>query len=153
MKQVQDMSAAGWINQDMAIDLMDFPDLRSYLNLRNSGVETLKYIIECILEDGEYIPPEPYFNLNLGVQMMESVYGLLVQQDAPADRLSLIRQWVEQAQDMQDMVAQQAAAKQAAMMPPGPGVAGGPATAQGAVAPTSGLLPTRAPAPQLPQAA
>jgi hypothetical protein len=141
MKQVQDMAAAGWINQDMAIDLMDFPDLRSYLNLRNAGVETIKYIIECILEDGKYIAPEPFFNLQLGIQMMQSVYGTLIQQDAPEKKLDLIRQWINQAQDMANPPAAEPG-------PGGPGIAGGAPQAQGAAAPVSPLLPTKAPMQQ-----
>ena len=137
MKQVQDMAAAGWINQDMAIDLMDFPDLRSYLNLRNAGVETIKFIIAEILDGGRYIQPEPYFNLDLGIQMMESVYGTLVQQSAPEKKMELVRTWIDAAQQMKAQAQAAAMATQ-----------GGPPTAQGAPAPTSPLLPTKAPMQQ-----
>jgi hypothetical protein len=150
MKQVQDMSAAGWINQDMAMDLLDFPDLKSFLNLKNAGVETLKYIIECILEEGRYIPPEPFFNLQLGIQMMQSVYGTLIQQDAPESKKDLVRNWISQAQDILSPPAPDPAAAGGPpgappMGPGGPpgatGIAGGPAIAKGAPAPVSPLLP------------
>lgn len=138
LEQVQGMIAAGWFNKDIGMDLMDFPDLKQAMNLANGGVEAIKCVISSMLDDGEYSPPEPFMNLALSIQMVQSAYLVAKFQDkAPAGRLALMRRWIDQAQAMVT-----------AAMPPPPAPMGGPPQAQGAPAPVSPLLPTQAPAGQ-----
>ena len=95
---------------------------------------------------GIYEAPEPYQNLQLGLRLFQNAYLMYKGQNAPEDRLELLRQWVS---DAQALLAQ----AQPPMPPQAPpaGAAPGPMAppiANPVAAPTSPIMPINPAQPQ-----
>lgn len=128
---VQELVQAGFIDQEYAKDLLDFPDLENYMTLSNSSLQDIKRTIEMMLAKGNYQAPEPYQNLQLGIKLMQSAYLTAKNQKAPEDRLELMRRWMRDADAM--MSGPQSAMEAQAQQ--------GQPIAQPVQAPQSDLLP------------
>ena len=100
IQDVVDLMQAGLIDQQAGSDLLDFPDLESYNNLKNAKVEDIKKQIEMIVDEGKYSGPEPFQDLNLGINMMQSAYLRAKCDGVPESRLELLRRWIENAKMM-----------------------------------------------------
>ena len=135
LADVQDLLAAGFIDKDDALKLLDFPDLEAAMNLLNADSNNLERLIETMIDEGKYFPPEPYQNLENAVRKVQQAYLLYRMQGAPEDRLELLRQFMEDCQNLIEKAAQPEG-------PPMP-MSGGPGPEAGAPAP-------EAPAPQAP---
>jgi hypothetical protein len=131
IQDVVDLMQAGIIGPQEGSDLLDFPDLEAHNNLKNAPINNIKKQIEMIIDEGKYQGPEPFQNLNLGVQMMSEAYLQAKNDNVPESRLELMRRWVENAKMMMAtaqaemmMVAQQQAMAQMQQgqqgMPAGP---------------------------------
>lgn len=94
---VQEMVAAGMLTREQGMSLLDFPDLEAVNALINAPIEDIKAMIEDMLEDGKYAPPEPFQNLDLGISMCQSAYLKAKRDGVPEDRLELLRLWMEDA--------------------------------------------------------
>ena len=131
---VQDLLAAGFIDKEDALKLLDFPDLEAAMNLLNADSNNLERLIETMMDEGKYFPPEPYQNLENAVRKVQQAYLLYRMQGAPEDRLELLRQFMEDCQNLIEKAAQPEG-------PPMP-MSGGPGPEAGAPAPS--------PAPEAP---
>lgn len=135
MQEVQELLQAGFIGKEDGMKLLDFPDLKAFYNMANAGVEDIEKQIEDMIEDGVYQSPEPFQNLQYGIVKMQQAYLMYRSQNAPEDRLELLRQWMEDAKRLLDDAAQQVATQQAqAQMQ-------AQALAQPAPVPTSDMVP------------
>ena len=69
MEAVNEMIQAGFLSQDEAMTLLDFPDLQRVLNLRNASRNVIEKILEQILDasdpESAYVYPEEAMNLEL----------------------------------------------------------------------------------------
>jgi len=117
LQEVQELLQAGFISKEDGLKLLDFPDLEGMYNLENAPTLDIDWQIEKMIEKGEYQTPEPYQNLNLGIQKMQKAYLMYRMQNAPEDRLELLRRWMDDAQAMLDN-AQEALAPPQAQLPP-----------------------------------
>ena len=135
LADVQDLLAAGFIDKEDALKLLDFPDLEAAMNLLNADSNNLERLIETMIDEGKYFPPEPYQNLENAVRKVQQAYLLYRMQGAPEDRLELLRQFMEDCQNLIEKAAQPE-------RPPMP-MSGGPGPEAGAPAP-------EAPTPQAP---
>lgn len=97
LQDVQELLQAGFIGKEDGMKLLDFPDLRQFYNFNNAGVENIERAIEMIIEDGNYETPEPYQNLNYGIQKMQQAYLMYKTNGAPESRLELFRRWITDA--------------------------------------------------------
>jgi hypothetical protein len=138
LQDVQELLQAGFIGQDEALKLLDFPDLQSFYNLRNAPAEDIDRIIEQFIERGEYETPEPYQNLGLGIKKMQEAYLLFRSKGADEERLELFRRWIEDAQTLITKAQQQVQAAQAAVQAPEPA----------ATAPEAAMAPEPVAAPE-----
>jgi len=100
LADVQDLVGAGFINKEDALSLLDFPDLESSMNLLNADNKNLERIIEKMMDEGEYFPPEPYQNLENCLRKTQQAYLMYKTQGAPDDRLELLRQFMEDCQNL-----------------------------------------------------
>ena len=135
LQEVQELLQAGFISKEDGMKLLDFPDLKSFYNMNNSGVEDIERQIEMMVEKGEYQTPEPFQNLQYGIQKMQQAYLMYRSQNAPEETLELLRQWMSDANNLiqkaqQEAQALQMQAQQAAQP-----------IAQPEAQPTSDLLP------------
>ena len=58
---------------------------------------TLSTTAYLITNDAEYIPPEPYQNLDYGIQFMNSMYLKMKTRKLPTERLDLLQKWINDA--------------------------------------------------------
>jgi hypothetical protein len=100
LQDVQELIQAGMISPEQGLKLLDFPDLETYMNRQNSGLEDIEKMIELMIDEGEYQTPEPYQDLQNGIKMMQQAYLMYRTRKAPEDRLELFRQWIEDAQEL-----------------------------------------------------
>ncbi len=77
-------------------DLLDIPDLKRQKRRTMSSRELLEKTIEWrIIKRGEFVQPEPTWNLKLAVMLgLQHINALQLFEDAPADRVELLRQFV-----------------------------------------------------------
>lgn len=119
LQTVQDWYQAGFITQLEAKSLLDFPDLEAFKSLDLAPKELILESIETMIEDGEYVIPEPSDNLDLIIKLGTLSYQKFRLRKAPSDRLELLLRYVDDAQSLKEMAMQkQAAPVQAAQMAP-----------------------------------
>jgi len=117
LQQIQELIQAGFIGKEDALSLLDFPDLDNYTSMYTSSKEIINQYIELMLEDNQYNPPEPYFNLQLAETMIQNAYLRAKTQSVPEERLELLRRFYEDIKELQNMAQQQLMAQQQAMAP------------------------------------
>lgn len=129
---VQEWVQAGWYSPDQGKRLMDFPDLEQLNGLENAMEDRLQEVLDAIADDGDFAPPEPYWNLNRAGEMVLQYIVLGESQDLEPERLELLRRFRDQVLMLQA----------AAMPPPMMGAPGAPgAAALPLPPPQSPLLP------------
>jgi len=97
LQDVTELMQAGFISKEDGMKLLDFPDLKATTNLYNAALEDIEMTIDRMMSKGEYQPPEAYQNLSLGMTKVQQAYLLAKTQNAPEERLELLRRWVEDA--------------------------------------------------------
>jgi hypothetical protein len=125
LQEVQDLAQAGMISPRSARKLLRTPDLEMSDNLANAAEDLLCKIIEDMLDEGVYSPPEEYMDLTLARQLALEYMNYAKLQDCPEDRLDMLRDFITQIGDIQNSVLQaqmqqQMAAQQAATPPANP---------------------------------
>ncbi len=133
LQKVQELVQSGFIRKEYGLSLLEFPDTEQVMTLENAAFDDVMMLIERMLEDGEYDPPEQYMNLDLSMTLVQSSYLRAKQAGAPEDRLKLLRDF------MKDLEVLQAP-------PPPPEAPEAPPGAAGAIAqpmapPQSDLMP------------
>ena len=129
LQKVIEMLQAGMLTQQEAKALLDYPDLESVNSMATASQEIFSMLIERILEKGIYQSPEPYMNLAMGIQMMQSAYLRAKINSVPEAKLDLFRRFIE---DSIGMLAKMQAAAAPPPMPMGPMGPGPEAPQQGA---------------------
>jgi len=139
LQDVQELIQAGFIDKKNALKLLDYPDLESYTSLANASVEDIENMIEKMAEKGEYESPEPFQDLQAGIQMMQSAYLKYKNDNAPEENLELLRRWMSEANAMLNPPAPPT--PEMPVMPAPMGMPMGAPTAAPMPAPQSALIP------------
>jgi hypothetical protein len=113
LQDVQELTQAGFINKEMALKLLDFPDLEGAMSLLNAAIDDIDMLIENMIEKGEYQAPERYQNLQLAIQMTQSAYLRGKTEAVPEDRLELLRRFMTEC----DVLLTEASAPPMEQMP------------------------------------
>jgi len=114
--------------------LLDYPDLQQNEKLDNASEERILQILDKIVEDGEYTPPDPFMDLALALKLSRDYYNLYVPAKLEEERAELLRTFNAQVIALQSASMPQP-------MPGQPGAAPGPQLATPEPVPTSPLLP------------
>ncbi len=126
---VEDMQA-GIISPDEGRRLLNYPDLEQEDKLKFASEERVLCMLDDIVEEGKYTPPDPYTNIQIALEKVTEYYNMYTAiKDFPESKAAKLRQWHQQVLALQ----------QAAMPPPMPG-AGAP-QANPTPTPQSELLP------------
>lgn len=110
-QEVVDMIQSGMISISEGRRLLDFPDLEQDEKLANASKERIFQILDKIVEDGEYTPPDPFMNPQEAIELSNQYYNLYVAANLEEERAEMLRTFNTQA-----IALQQEA--QAAMAPP-----------------------------------
>ena len=92
---VVDYVNAGLIEKDVALELLDFPDLKEATGKIMSESKIIDKILDKILQDGEYTTPEPYYNPELALKKARQVYLMAEVENYPEERLQLLRNFMD----------------------------------------------------------
>lgn len=136
LQTVQEYMQAGILPPEVGQELLEFPDLKRFETLQNAMTDRLHEVLDDIVDEGEYEPPEPYFDLQAADKLALQYLVLGESQGLEPERCELLRRFRSQIGALEALAA-------AAMAPPPmPGAQGG----QGPQAtpmppPQSGLLP------------
>lgn len=146
MEKVAEMAQSGMISIKEARRLLDYPDLEQVETLANASMERTYQILDKIIEDGIYTPPDPFLDLQFANDTAVAYYNLY----------SMKKLEEEKAQMLRDFFSQVQALKQEAIQPPPQMQAPNPPQATGQPLPQSPLVnnsaqaaaPAQAPLPQ-----
>lgn len=100
LQTIQELVQAGLIPQDQAISLLDFPDLESFLSLATAAQDNIERILGIMIEEGRYIPPEPFMNLQLALEMAQETYLRAKCDNLKEERLELLRTFMDDIQTL-----------------------------------------------------
>lgn len=116
---------------------MHFPDLEQNEKLDNASEERIFKMLDSIVEDGKYIEPDSFLDLNLAIQLTVQYINLYLAANLEENKADMLRNFFKQCLALQ----------QAAMPPPMPAAPMPQANPQ--PTPTSPLVPNGAnPQPQ-----
>lgn len=117
---ILDYLNGGLLDKNIALELLDFPDLKDAVNKQTSESKLIDKIVNKILEDGKYQTPEPYYSPALALEKARKAYLLAELDEYPEKNLDLLRNFmtecanliqVQQQQQMQQMAMANAAAQ------------------------------------------
>ncbi len=134
MQKVAEMIQAGMISIKEGRRLLDYPDLEQNERLANASEERIFQILDDIVEDGKYLPPDPFMDLELANELVVQYYNLYSSAKLEEEKAQMLRDFFTQIQAMKQ------AAQPPAMPPQAPGAAPTPQAAPQPT-PTSQLVP------------
>jgi hypothetical protein len=98
---VQEMINAGMVSPDEGLGLMEFPDTTELVENKTAYIDDIRYTAYLIIQDEVYMAPEPYQNLQFGIQFMNSMYLKMKSRKLPQERLDLLQKWINDALSLQ----------------------------------------------------
>lgn len=135
MQKVTEMIQSGMITIKEGRRLLDYPDLEQVEKLANASQERIYQILDMIVEDGKFTPPDPFMDLAFAAEATTQYYNLYSSAKLEEDRAEMLRTFFSQVQTL----------TQAGQPPAMPGMApagGAPAPMAAPEAqPTSSLVP------------
>lgn len=98
MQKVTEMITSGMISIKEGRRLLDFPDLSQMEKLANASEERIFQILDKIVEDGEYTPPDSFLDLQLASELSVQYYNLYVGAKLEEERAQMLRDFYTQVQ-------------------------------------------------------
>jgi|TARA_Y100000296_G_scaffold14383_1_gene16820 hypothetical protein len=108
LASVTEMHMNGLFSTEEAHQLLEFPDLDRANKLKNAPMELLDKMIDLIIDKNKFEPPEPYLNLEKGVERFNLAYNLAKLEGVPEERLEKLRRWIAKAVMMMEPAPQPA---------------------------------------------
>jgi hypothetical protein len=99
-QEVVDDMQAGLIEPDEGRRLLDFPDLKQVNELLNAPEERILKILDEIVEDGEYTPPDPMMDLQKAKRLSLQYYNKYLQENLEEDKAQMLRTFMTQIDTM-----------------------------------------------------
>jgi hypothetical protein len=117
LQAVSELEAQGKIDHELALQLLDMPDLESAMDLETAAADLIDELIERMLERGEYLPPDSFMDLNLAMAKVTMAYNRARLDGVEEERLELLRTFLGQTEDLLKKAAE---SQQPPEAPPGP---------------------------------
>ncbi len=95
LQTIQELIQAGLIPQDQALTLLDFPDLEHFMSLRTAAQDNIEKMLGIMIEEGRYIAPEPFMNLQLALELTQETYLRAKCDNLEEDKLDLLRTFMD----------------------------------------------------------
>lgn len=100
LQTIQEYAQAGYLTPREARRLLDFPDLEAVESMANAAEDRLQQMLDRIVDEGEYDPPEPYNDLVLGRELALQYYAVGQTKGLEEERLELLRRFLAQIDDL-----------------------------------------------------
>ena len=143
IETMQDMVMSGTMDRDEFWDKLDLPDTERFRSIKFSAQHAIDKVIEHeILKKGIPMKPEAFDmqNIDYAILHASQIYHEAQIDNAPEDRLQLLRDYISAAIDMKNMAAQPPEQPQVAPPPPEPAPGAAPVTGQ-AIPGVTGRMP------------
>lgn len=134
LQTIQEYIQAGFINARTGRKLLDFPDLEQIEELATSAEDYLHGILEKIIDDGEFTPPDPYDDLGMARELALQYYAQGKTNNLDEEKLEMLRDFMSQIDVLEQKTAEALVPQQ------GPAGMGAPQAVPEA-APVSDMLP------------
>lgn len=144
---IQELTQAGFIDRDMAMELLQFNDVDDAMGLLNAAFDDAMMCIDALLDGREAPAPEPYMNLALAQKLAQSNLLRAEVNNAPEDTRTKLRAWMQQCTDAMKPPPAAPANDQTTPTAPGP-EGGGTPLARPEKTPRSDMIPNVPPAAQ-----
>jgi hypothetical protein len=102
MAVAEKMEEKGWLNQTQAKQLLadDLGDIESETELDLSPSRLVDMAIEQILEEQEYVSPDPHMDLMMAIERGTKAFLLARLRKYPTEAIDMLNTWIEQCQDL-----------------------------------------------------
>ncbi len=127
-KAVGEMITLGLVTDPReAREMLNHPDTEAKDALDQAASDAIALDVETMIDEGRYVPPEPYMDLNLGFKMVQAELNKAIAQKVPGDRTDLLRDWLNDCHKLQQRAAieqqklQMQAGEANVTAPPAPG--------------------------------
>lgn len=97
LSDINELMTLGLIDKRQAKSLLDFPDVEGVMSAENAMTEAIDLIIEKMVDDGIYTPPEEFLDFTYALPKMQNAYLKYQHMGLEDERLELMRQWIEDA--------------------------------------------------------
>lgn len=141
LQRAAEMFQTGQISRDDYLRIIDYPDTEAVIELNTASRDVIDWMLDRIVEDGEFESPEPYQDMSMAIVCAQNRYNRERILGCPEDRLELLRRFMDAAKQVQSKSQGQIAAPQV-----------NAAQAQAAGLPGPSTPPIGAPTPGGPQA-
>lgn len=91
MAKITEYMQAGILSPEEGRRLMDFPDLGQVEKLANAAEERILKILDEIVEDGKYTPPDPFIDIQLAKKLVVQYYNLYMQMNLEEKKAQMLR--------------------------------------------------------------
>lgn len=113
LQKVTEMMQAGLISPQEGRRLLDYPDIEQVDKLEIASEERILQILDKIIDEGEYTPPDPFMDLELANKLVTQYYNLYATAKLEEEKAQMLRDFFAQVQQlkataMQAMMPQQA---------------------------------------------
>lgn len=95
LQTIQELIQAGLIPQEQALSLLDFPDLEHFMSLQTAAQDNIEKMLGIMIEEGRYIAPEPFMNLELALQLTQETYLRSKCDNLDESKLELLRTFMD----------------------------------------------------------
>jgi hypothetical protein len=140
LETIREYMQAGMLSPRQGRRLLDFPDLEQMESLVNAQEDYLHEVLEKIVDEGEYTPPEPLDDLTMARELALEYYSQGKCLGLEEERLEMLRRFLDQIGILESKITPP---QGAAPAPGGPMPAGGVPAPQAVpqAPPVSPMLP------------
>ena len=100
MQKVTEMVQSGMITLKEGRRLLDYPDLNQIETLANASEERIFQILDNIIEEGEYSPPDPFLDLQLAKELTVQYINLYGSAKLEEEKMQQLRDFFTQVQEL-----------------------------------------------------
>lgn len=115
LEHIQELMQAGLIEPETGRRLLDYPDLEEEESLNNALMDYVHQVLDGIVDDGEYNPPDPTLSIPVQLKLCLEYYAAGLRDNLEPERVEMLRDYMKAIKDVQDgqqMLAQQQAMAQ-----------------------------------------
>lgn len=91
--------ADGQIDKATKMRLEQVPDTEGYADIATAARDDIEMVLDAIVEEGDYLPPEPFEDLKAALSIAQSRYLQERARGCPEDRLDLLLHWIMQCDE------------------------------------------------------
>jgi hypothetical protein len=97
LEYVTELMSVQMLSPEEGLSLLDFPDTEKITSLKTSELDDIMHTVDYMLTKDKFLAPEPFQNLELGIQLMKKSYLKYKNQGCPDKKLDLLIRWINEA--------------------------------------------------------